>query len=192
MGWFVSYRLFVFFQRVFSWFNSRYLICKYGLFISTSGRNSLGKGVRLRPFLNLNSSILKIVLSGGNSIGAYSVIQGSGVIVFGHKSFCGDFCIFGVNEKINIGDNVMIAQAVTIRDTDHVFSALDKPMADQGITTSPVVIEHDVWIGHGAIILKGVRIGKGAIVAAGAVVKADVPPYSIVGGVPARIISHRT
>lgn len=54
-----------------------------------------------------------------------------------------------------------------------------------------VVIGHDVWIGHGVIVLPGVTIGNGAVLAAGAVVSKDVPPYTIVGGVPAKIIRER-
>ena len=54
-----------------------------------------------------------------------------------------------------------------------------------------VVIEDDVWVGTGAIILKGVTIGRGSVVAAGSVVTRSIPPYSIVGGVPARVIKKR-
>ena len=56
---------------------------------------------------------------------------------------------------------------------------------------SPVIIGNDVWIGHGALLLEGVRIGDGAVVAMGAVVTKDVPPYAVVGGVPAKVIRYR-
>lgn len=95
------------------------------------------------------------------------------------------------NELVRIGRNVMIADQVTIRDTDHSISSIDRPMIDQGIETAPVIIGDDVWIGHGASILKGVTVGEGSVIAAGAVVTKDVPPFAIVGGVPARIIRFR-
>ncbi|VAW41000.1 hypothetical protein MNBD_GAMMA01-794 [hydrothermal vent metagenome] len=155
-----------------------------------------GKGVRLHKGLQIKQFFwqqgdLRITLCGKNKIGAYTVIQGSAKLTFGVGSYCCEYCVFGVNEKIDIGRNVMIAPAVTIRDTDHCFDRTDIPMRNQGIITSPVTIEDDVWIGHGAIILKGVTIGTGAVVAAGAVVVKDVLPFSIVGGVPAKVISSR-
>lgn len=61
----------------------------------------------------------------------------------------------------------------------------------EAVSKGDIVVEDDVWIGHGATILSGVRIGQGAVVAAGAVVAKDVPPYAIVGGVPAKIIKYR-
>jgi len=54
-----------------------------------------------------------------------------------------------------------------------------------------VIIGHDVWIGHGATVLPGVTVGNGAVIGAGAVVSKDVAPYTIVGGVPARLIRER-
>lgn len=165
-------------------------VIKYWPFLEMGKRCRIDKGVMIKPFLWLEGK-LQLRLLGRNAIGKYTVIQGSGAITFGERTFCGEFCVFGVNESIMIGRDVMIAQAVTIRDTDHGFYETTKPMAGQGIVTSPVVIEDDVWIGHGAAILKGVRVGRGSIVAAGAVVTKDVPPYSIAGGVPARVIKSR-
>jgi acetyltransferase-like isoleucine patch superfamily enzyme len=55
----------------------------------------------------------------------------------------------------------------------------------------PVIIEEDVWVGAGAYILNGVKVGRGSIIAAGAVVTKDIPPYAIVGGVPAKLIRYR-
>lgn len=148
-------------------------------------------GFKAKQFL-FENSLLTIEFKGNNVIGESTLIQGSGRLVFGKNSFCGAFCVFGVNDEVLIGDHVMIAQAVSVRDTDHVFTSTTIPMSLQDTISKAVVIDDDVWVGHGATILKGVRIGKGAIVAAGAVVVKDVPPYSIVGGVPAKLIRSRT
>jgi len=73
---------------------------------------------------------------------------------------------------------------------NHVYDDPSRPMVDQGITAEGIKVEDDVWIGAGAIITDGVCIGRGAVVAAGAVVTADVPPHTVVGGIPARILKH--
>lgn len=183
--------LFCYFQELGGRTRTYLAYAKFWPFLKIQGRgNRIGIGVVVRPF-QFGRDNLRIVLGGGNRIGNYSVIQGSAQISFGRGSFCGEFCIFGVNAGIKIGQNVMIAQAATIRDTDHQTLSLDIPMAKQGIVTAPVTIGDDVWIGHGAVILKGVTVGRGAIVAAGAVVTKNVPEYSIVAGVPAKVLSMR-
>jgi acetyltransferase-like isoleucine patch superfamily enzyme len=164
---------------------------KFWPFLEIYGRgNRIGVGVVVKPF-QLGKDDLRIALEGGNRIGNYTVIQGSAKISFGRGTYCNEFCVFGVNAGIKIGRNVMIAPAVTIRDTDHQSDALDVPMARQGIVTAPVDIGDDVWIGHGAIILKGVTVGRGAIIAAGAVVTKNIPEYSIAAGVPAKVLRMR-
>jgi len=85
----------------------------------------------------------------------------------------------------------MIAQCVSIRDTDHNFEDCNIAMIDQGIVTDSIIIENDVWICHGAVVTRGVTIGKGSIIAANAVVTKDIEPYTIVGGIPAKLIKKR-
>jgi maltose O-acetyltransferase len=111
----------------------------------------------------------------------------------------GDHCYLGAgvqfypwNERIIIGNNVLIAAGVRMITRKHGFADVDLPMSAQGYTNAPIVIEDDVWIGFQAIILPGVTVGRGSIVGAGAVVTRDVEPYTIVGGVPARLIRKRT
>lgn len=92
-----------------------------------------------------------------------------------------------------IGDHVMIAPGVVLLDRQHNFDRTDIPMSEQGASDRrPVIVESDVWIGQNAIVMPGLTIGHGSIVAAGAVVTRDVPPYSIVAGIPARIIGNRS
>jgi maltose O-acetyltransferase len=73
----------------------------------------------------------------------------------------------------------------------HGFARTDVTISDQGYTHAPIKIEDDVWVGFQAIILPGVTIGRGSIVGAGAVVTKDVPPYTVVVGVPARPLRQR-
>lgn len=109
----------------------------------------------------------------------------------GDHSNIGVFSYVGCSGYIEIGNNVMMGARVNLLAENHNFAAMDIPMKEQGVTRSSIVIEDDCWLGANSSILAGVRIGHGSIVATGAVVTKDVPPYSIVGGMPARIIRYR-
>jgi acetyltransferase-like isoleucine patch superfamily enzyme len=106
----------------------------------------------------------------------------------------GKRCSFGGNvflhsyNKIEIGDDCMIAYGVQITTATHDYNA---EKMNKTYLTEPVKIGSDVWIGINAIILPGITIGDGALIAAGAVVNKDVPKNAIVGGVPAKIIKFR-
>jgi acetyltransferase-like isoleucine patch superfamily enzyme len=97
--------------------------------------------------------------------------------------------------KILIGNKVMFGPNVTIVGGNHNTSPIGRFMYDvhekRDGDDEDVVIEDDVWVGCGAIILKGVRIGRGSVVAAGALVNRNVPPYTVMGGVPAKVIGVR-
>jgi len=103
----------------------------------------------------------------------------------------GDHCQFLADTEI--GNDVLIADYVAfLNSDDHRYDVIGKTIWDSGRGDQHgIVVEDDVWIGHGAIILTPARIGRGAIVAAGAVVVKDVASYSIVAGVPARLIKMR-
>jgi acetyltransferase-like isoleucine patch superfamily enzyme len=99
-----------------------------------------------------------------------------------------DYSVIRGQGGVQIGDRVYTSPFTQIIAVNHVFDDPDRPFVDQGITAEGIVIEDDVWLGAGAIITDGVRVGKGAVVAAGAVVTKDVPPHTVVGGVPAKTI----
>lgn len=103
--------------------------------------------------------------------------------------------------KLIIGNYCSIAQNVSfIVNAEHDFNniltypfkvAILQTKNDEAISKGNIVVDDDVWIGYGATIMSGVHIGQGAVVAAGAVVTKDIPPYAIVGGVPAKVIKYR-
>jgi acetyltransferase-like isoleucine patch superfamily enzyme len=110
--------------------------------------------------------------------------------IIGNAKIYEDFFIVDVyNSKNNIiiGDNVLIAPRVTLITQTHPISP-DRFFKSS--ISGKIVIEDNVWIGSGVIILPDITIGKGTVVGAGAVVTKDVPPYSVVAGVPARIIKE--
>ena len=114
-------------------------------------------------------------------------------ISVGNNCYLGDGVqLYAWNEKITVGNNVLIAAGAQMITRKHGFADMDLPISEQGYVNAPIVIEDDVWIGFRAIILSGVTIGRGSIVGAGAVVTKDIEPYSIVGGVPAKLIRKRT
>ena len=166
---------------------------KYRKYIRSRGKLTLGRGVCFKPQVGKGNSKpkLDVITEGENWIGDRTILHGSGKLIIGSRSFVSENCFLQFNNRISIGADVMIAPCVAIRDTDHGFDRIDIPIRAQSITTDPVHIGDDVWIGHGAIVLKGVTIGEGAIIAAGAVVTKDVAPYKIVAGIPAVEISCR-
>lgn len=98
--------------------------------------------------------------------------------------------IYGVG-GIKIGDNVLIAGHCMIIPNNHNFSDKNILITKQGCTAKGIIIEDDVWIGHGCSILDGVIVGKGSVIAAGSVVSKSVEPYSVMAGIPAKKIKER-
>ena len=111
-----------------------------------------------------------------------------GDVTIGNHTRIGIHCT--VIGPVCIGNNVNLAQGITVSALNHNFEDTTRRIDEQGISTKPVVIGDDVWIGANAVILPGVTIGHHVVVAAGAVVTKDVPPHSIVAGVPAKLIKQ--
>ncbi|MDD3248800.1 MAG: hypothetical protein PHF23_00290 [Smithellaceae bacterium] len=112
-------------------------------------------------------------------------------IILGDYVGIGNNCLFQADT--DIGNHVLIAYNVAFVNKDeHRYDIVGKTIWDSGVGHKfNIIIEDDVWIGHGAIIMSPVCIGRGAIVAAGSVVNIDVPRYAIVGGNPAKILKMR-
>jgi acetyltransferase-like isoleucine patch superfamily enzyme len=131
----------------------------------------------------------------------------TGSISIGNNVYCSSDVKIFCRNSIVIGSNVAIASQVVIYDHDsmplnhlmrrnittyvthnYMCSSFYRQMPWAGVNSSPICIEDDVWIGTRCLILKGVTIGSSSVVAAGSVVTKNVPPFSLVAGVPARII----
>lgn len=127
----------------------------------------------------------------GVHLGCYWWFYGPGQIrragvSIGANSRINRDCMIDVRGGVTIGDNVSISPQVAISTAAH--SAVDPEFR---VEIRPVVIEDNVWIGMRAMILGGVTLGRGSVVAAGAVVTKDVPPLTIVAGVPAKPVGMR-
>lgn len=122
----------------------------------------------------------------GSTIHMGAVFYFPETIVIGKDSIIGENAVLDGRDKLVIGDHVDIASEVMIYNAEHDINS-----PDFKAITAPVEIGDYVFIGPRAIILPGVKIGRGAVVGAGAVVTRDVPEYTIVGGVPAKIIGER-
>jgi len=124
-----------------------------------------------------------------STVGSHTFIQRHSSV---HMATIGRFCSIAPNVLIGLGQH-----PVDQVSTHPAFYATSQPLArtfateDTFAPFAPVHVGHDVWIGQNALISGGVTIGTGAVVAAQAVVTRDVPPYAIVGGVPARVIRYR-
>lgn len=183
----------------------------YRLILRMQGLAAIECGVRLR-FANhirlgrgsyIDQGVYIHACPGGVSIGANTYVMHGSVlhvynfrdlpnagITIGADGLIGEMNVIRGQGGVHIGDRVYTSPLVQIVAVNHVFDDPDTPFVEQGITAEGIVIEDDVWIGSGAVITDGVRIGKGAVVAAGAVVTTDVPPHTVVGGVPARVIKE--
>lgn len=129
-------------------------------------RFSLGKNSVIESFSCINNAVGDVVIGDHTRVGLHNTIIG----------------------PVKIGNHVNLAQGITVTALNHTFTNPEKRIDEQGVSTTPVAIGDDIWIGANAVILPGVTIGEHSVIAAGAVVTKDVPPHSLVAGVPARII----
>jgi acetyltransferase-like isoleucine patch superfamily enzyme len=109
----------------------------------------------------------------------------------GDRSNLGHWAYVGCSGFISIGSDVLMGPRVALLAEDHNLGSLDEPIKAQGVTRRPITVEDDVWLGAGTTVTGGVTIGRGSVVAAGSVVTKDVAPYSVVAGVPAKLMRSR-
>ena len=199
------FRLFFFFirgcyQRLYFKKSSGLVLIGNGVSIRYSRHLQSGRDLIVEDFAEINCISEKgIILGNRVTIGKFAIIRptnayggmiGEGLKV-GNNSSIGPFAYIGCSGYIEIGDNVIMGPRVGIYAENHLFDNMDIPIKEQGVLREFVKIEDDCWIASNVSILAGVTIGKGSIIASGSVVTKDVPAYSVVAGVPAKIIKKR-
>ena len=183
----------------------------YRLIMKSEGWAAIESGVRLRfadqiklhHGVYLDQGTYLHACPNGIEIGEESLVMHGAVlhvynfrdlpdagIKIGRNSLIGEYTVIRGQGGVEIGDRVFTSPFTQIIAVNHVFDDPNRSFTEQGIVAEGIVIEDDVWLGAGAIITDGVRVGRGSVVAAGAVVTRDVPPHTVVAGVPARPIKE--
>ncbi len=163
-----------------------------------SGTPDISKLARLGKNVVLEAGVLifhpeNIEIHDDVYVGHHTILKGyhKNKMEIGCGTWIGQQCFFHSAGGIRIGRNVGIGPAVKIITSYHEGDDKEKAIIHTPVVFKPVVIEDDADIGTGSVILPGVTVGRGAQVGAGAVVSRDVEPYTVVGGVPARILRRR-
>jgi acetyltransferase-like isoleucine patch superfamily enzyme len=159
----------------------------------------LGKGSYLDQGVYIHACPAGVEIGAGTYVMHGSVLHvynfrgmpDSGIWI-GKNSLIGELNVLRGQGGIHIGDRVYTSPMCQLIAVNHVFDDPTRPFTEQGITAEGIWVEDDVWLGSAAVITDGVRVGKGSVVAAGAVVTKDVPPHTVVGGVPAKVIKEIT
>lgn len=154
-------------------------------FFHEKGKNSVIRSRTRIDVLPFN----RFQLGENSTIEDFSTVNnGMGDVIIGNRSRVGiSNVLIG---PVTIGNHVIMAQNVVASGLNHSYQDIDTPICLQKCTTAPITIEDEVWIGANAVITAGVTVGKHSVVAGGTVVTKDVPPYSVVGGNPARILKR--
>lgn len=188
------------FQRLFFKSAKGWVMVGKGASIRYARHLTAGRDFIVEDYAEVNCMASRgIVIGDRVTIGKYAIIRptniyGSAIgegLKIGNNSSIGPYSYIGCSGYIEIGENVMMSPRVSIYAENHLFDHPELTIKEQGVRREFVKIEDDCWIAANTVILAGVTIGRGSVIAAGSVVTKDVLPYSIVGGVPAKLIKHR-
>jgi acetyltransferase-like isoleucine patch superfamily enzyme len=129
---------------------------------------SLGRYSTIEDFTAINNAVGDVVIGDRTRIGLSNTIIG----------------------PVRVGDDVRLAQNVVLSGLNHNYSDIGVPIHTQGVSTKPIVIEDESWIGANVVIVPGVTIGRHCVIAAGSVVTRNIPEYSVAAGNPAKILKQ--
>jgi acetyltransferase-like isoleucine patch superfamily enzyme len=164
--------------RAFNAFGTGSMIAFPPTVIFGEGRIAIGAGSTIGPLASLSAGMP-----------SQAGLRGDPVITIGDRCMLGKGIGIVGHERIEIGDDIWTGHYVYITDQNHGYEDVELPIGVQMWKNEPVSIGAGSWLGHGAIVLPGSRIGKHVVIAAGAIVAGiDVPDYSVVAGIPARVV----
>lgn len=201
-------------SRLLSFFLNKTIDILHGFLLLKKSKVFIGKDVKILckekiffgEWLNLSNNVLLDALSHngisfGNhvSVGCFTRIECTGSFSnlglgfkCGNNCGLGTNCFYGAAGGIEIGDDVIIGNYVSMHSENHNFEDINKPIRLQGVNHKGIKIGNNCWIGAKATILDGAVIGNGTVVAAGAVVRGQFPDNVVLAGVPAKIIKYRS
>jgi acetyltransferase-like isoleucine patch superfamily enzyme len=166
--------------RNFSRFGNGSLIAFPPTVIFGEGRIAVGEGTIIGPLASLSAGMP-----------TQANLRGDPVITIGDRCMLGKGIGIVGHERIEIGDDIWTGHYVYVTDQNHGYEDVSQPVGTQMWKNEPVSIGDGCWLGHGAVVLPGTRLGRNVVVAAGAVVAGlDVPDFSVVAGVPARVVRN--
>ncbi len=164
--------------RNFSRFGNGSLIAFPPTVIFGEGRIAVGEGTIIGPLASLSAGMP-----------TQANLRGDPVITIGDRCMLGKGIGIVGHERIEIGDDIWTGHYVYVTDQNHGYEDISQAVGTQMWKNVPVSIGDGCWLGHGAVVLPGTRLGRNVVVAAGAVVAGlDVPDFSVVAGVPARVV----
>lgn len=164
----------------------------FSAYLKGLDRIELGSGCKIHADASVDASRSPGVRFGDKvTLNRYAYVQGGeGGVRLGHRVEINNFSIVNGTGGVDIGDDTLIGPGVRIISYQHRH-ARDTTIRSQAVDARPIRIGRDCWLGANSVVLAGVTIGDGAVVAAGAVVRADVPDFAIVAGVPASVKKYR-
>jgi len=145
----------------------------------------------------LHGEILEMFKEERLTVGEDSIFQpdvwitsgSEGQVVIGSGCFLNIGVMVAAMDRVQIGDHCMFANGCVITDSDHRFDDRELPVTWQGFTSKgPTIIGDNVWCGANVVITSGVTVGRRSVIGAGSVVTSDVPEYSVVAGIPAKVV----
>ncbi len=178
-----------------------FVFCERNVRVYHAGYVEAGRDLNLEEGCQIvGLSRRGIVFGDRCTVGRYATISPTNLLGgrpgeglrLGDNSNIGPYSFIGCSGYITLGDRVLMGPRVNLLAENHRFSDLDRPIKLQGVERSFITVEDDCWIGAGSTIVAGVTVGHDSVVAAGAVVTRDVPPLSVVAGVPAEVVRSRT